>query len=160
MEPPTFTICFEPAQKYLIAKKYNFKEPKDVFFQDVPNTTFDERLEMLSYTLNNDFVVKLAMGTNISELKVGHNFLDEKVIRVEPIVTWDHGICTSIIPQFEVTETPTKFQLIIKLGSNPEKENRTDKILIYLTSNETWRNIAARIWPQFKVSKIEFKIRS
>ena len=56
---PTITICMDPALKPSVVAKYGFQALGEIVTIDVPNTTLSEKLESLSYILNQDFSIKI-----------------------------------------------------------------------------------------------------
>ena len=51
LEFPTITICFDPATKLSVAKKYGFKSINDKFLRDVPNVSLSKVFDEITYEL-------------------------------------------------------------------------------------------------------------
>ena len=161
LEPPTFTICIDPPFKTSVAEKYGYDDQMDVFKKDVPNITYAERFTSLSYILEEDYDIYLSLNTSIhnsyhSEHKVklenGTNMVDGKNYSVTPIMTWAHGICSKVQPEFQITKVPFHTHLFLEPKGTLQEKDKPRKFIIYMTSNNTWQNIVNHIWPQYNPS--------
>ena len=65
VEFPTITICFDPATKLSIAKKYGFENPDDKFDQDVLNRTLPQVFDEMTYGFDEDYSISNYNGQNI-----------------------------------------------------------------------------------------------
>ena len=57
VEFPTITICFDPATKLSVAKKYGFESHNDKFYRDIPNRTLSQIFDEMSYGFDEDYSI-------------------------------------------------------------------------------------------------------
>ena len=69
-------------------------------------------------------------------LQNGLNVVDGFEFEMEPIFTWREGICSKIIPRFQVTEIPFHFYMNISLNHHLNGSDQPTGFNMYLTSNE------------------------
>ena len=156
IELPTITFCMSPAQKTSVATAFGFQTFDDWQTTEIPGTTIDQRIQNLSYILNQDFQL------NLSEvrLKVGINEVDGSKYEVKPIFTWSEGICYKIQPKFELTENriPWKARFEITFTDKLKKIDIPKEATVFLTSNTSWHGIVAETWPQFRPTEINLDL--
>ena len=70
LEFPTITICFDPATKLSVSKKYGFKTINDKFNVDIDNLTMHDIFDEVTYQMGSDYVIKNYNGPDI---KLGLN---------------------------------------------------------------------------------------
>ena len=105
MEFPTITICFDPATKLSVAKKYGFKSINDKFLCDVPNVTLPTVFDEITYEMNQDYSITNYNGKKIN---LGLNDIDAYLrsfkmqFYVEAIKTYNQGTCIKMEPKFEM----------------------------------------------------------
>ena len=165
LEPPTFTICIDPPFKTSVAAKYDYADQADIFRKDVPKTSFADRFTNLSYILNQDYDIHLTLHESIhNEGKVrlvdGTNMIRGKKYQVQPIMTWAHGICSKVQPEFQVTKVPFHTHLFLEPKGSLQDMDQPRKFIIYLTSNNTWQGIVNHIWPQYNPSILTINPKS
>ena len=159
LEPPTMTLCLDPALKTSVAQEFGFSIDDDLFYKDVPTLPFPQRFEKLSYILNQDF--ELAMDLNYhdsTEVIEGIVTIDDQPFEIDHIQTMGHGTCIKIQPQF-VINSPLTIGLYVKFLDMNESD-KPKQLTIYLTSNNTWQSIVTNEWPQFSPTKISIDINS
>ena len=156
LEFPTITLCLDPATKLSVSKKYGFTKYLDKFYKPVSNSTLYQRFEDLTYILNRDFRVQF---NGEQDLKTGLVKTQEYestpfnkrqlMFYVEPINTFNYGICYKLEPQFEMTHAPLRIELTVALNSSLAPMDRPKSVVLHLTSNNTWIGLTDAIWPQF-----------
>ena len=157
---PTITICMHPAQKPSVAKEFDYMWFWAVFRKNINSTlTLPERFEKLSYIANHDYEIKFIYMTKWLTLQNGLNVVDGFEFEMEPIFTWREGICSKIIPRFQVTEIPFHFYMNISLSHHLNGSDQPTGFNMYLTSNATWNGIVGGQWPQYHPVKqyVNFK---
>ena len=160
VEFPTITICFDPATKLSVAKKYGFGSHNDKFYIDVPNRTLPQVFDEISYIFDEDYSIwnyrtehngkKINLGLNEID---GYYSPDKMQFQVEAIKTYNSGTCIKLEPRFETVSTAYKLRLSIQLSSSIDIEDKIDSLLLIFTSNTSWINIPMNIWPQYKSLK-------
>lgn len=166
LEPPTITICTDPPFKTSVATKYNYSDQKDIFSKDVPGTIYAERFANLSYILNQDYAIQMSLHESPTcceqktKLVDGTNMIHGRKYEVRPIMTWAHGICSKIQPEFPVTKVPFHTHLFLEPSANLQVSDQPRNYIIYLTSNNTWQGIVNHIWPQYNPSILTIKPKS
>ena len=156
VEFPTITICFDPATKLSVAKKYGFGSHNDKFYIDVPNRTLPQVFDEISYIFDEDYSIwnyrtehngkKINLGLNEID---GYYSPDKMQFQVEAIKTYNSGTCIKLEPRFEMVSLSYKLRLSIQLSSSIGTEDKIDSLLFIFTSNRTWINIPGGLWPQF-----------
>ena len=148
-EFPTITICMDPALKPSVVAKYGFQALGEIVTIDVPNTTLSEKLESLSYILNQDFSIKIIRYEQKFQefaLKIGQN----KLFIIEPVVTFLQGICYKMEPKFTVTSEWVDIWFSIQFKQFDEDDlDQPSNLVMYLTSPNATLNVATDIWPQY-----------
>ena len=150
---PTITICVEPIQKISVAKTFGFSVWNDIFVKDVPNLTYVETFEKLSYHMGKDYEV--IMDHNDEKLTYGN---DEK-FTISAIFTLDFGLCTKIQPNIPIPEFPFVFRVNFLINPLLDELDRPKKINFLLTSNDTWQGIVTNDWHRFPSSKIQLDLQ-
>ena len=156
VEFPTIIICFKPATKLSIAKKYGFESHNDKFYTDVPNKTLPQIFDEISYGFDEDYSI---WNYNGKKIHLGSNNIDayyssvKMQFQVETIKTYNSGTCIKLEPRFETVSTAYKLRLSIQLSSSIDIEDKIDSLLLIFTSNTSWINIPMNIWPQYKSLK-------
>merc|ERR1711860_487774 len=74
LEFPTITICFDPATKLSVSKKYGFKTINDKFNVDIDNLTMHEIFDEVTYGMGTDYAIKSYNGPNV---KLGLNEIND-----------------------------------------------------------------------------------
>ena len=160
IEPPTITICVDPPIKKSVAVQFDFKDSSDLFFKDVPNVSFKEKFQNLSYILNQDYTIQMVLVENgikgIIDVLEGQIKIDTRNFEVVAIQTYHHGTCYKIQPNFVLSKVPFGLRLIFKAITIDENNN----FVIYLTSNDTWQGIVTSSWPQYNPSQIYVQLNS
>ena len=156
IEPPTVTICPKPPLKKAVAIQYDFEDSDHLFLKDVPNVTFEDRFQNLSYLLNQDYQIVLVEKQLKIGLLEGQVNIESRDFEVIAIQTYHHGTCYKIQPNFELIEVP--FALRFEISTL--KLDGPEKFVIYLTSNDTWQGIVTSTWPQYNPSKIYLKLNA
>ena len=156
---PTTTICIEPIQKISVAKTFGFSDWNDIFVKDVPNLTYVETFEKLSYHLGKDYEVNMdpVEIIGITGEKITYGTSSEFI--VSPIFTLN-GLCTKIQPNIELLPY-FPFWLRVNFQINPllDDPDLPKKVNLFLTSNETWQSIVTNDWHRFPSSKIELDLQ-
>ena len=152
LEFPTMTLCMQPGTKMSVRQKYNLTSPNSALFQDIQNLTILEAMQKQSYLMNQDFQLKI----NQSKMKIGTN----NDTHVEPVVTSLFGTCYKISLAFEIMPSMTPFVLDLQVILNSTLSEKPQKMLVYLTSNNTWHGVANTWWPQYKPSVIALDFKS
>ena len=162
LEPPTITICLDPPFKTSVAKIYDFASKYDIFAKDVPNTTYEERFENLSYNLIESLQIKLSCcvfdGKQVV-LNLGTNGIKDQWFDVKPLQTVRHGTCYTILPRDQVRQLPWYAELYLSTF-NVSKIDQPKQFIIYLTSNNTYQNIATGDWPNFVPSEAKIDVQA
>ena len=73
LEFPTITICFDPATKLSVAKKYGFKSINDKFLRNIPNVTLPKVFDEITYKMNQDYSIA---NYNEKKITLGMNDID------------------------------------------------------------------------------------
>ena len=167
LEPPTFTICFDPPFKTSKLTTYNILYTDDIFhteWRDV-NTTLENVISKASYELVQDIPIILELiyaGNSYSipleterSIKVG-----DKELELLSIQTYAHGTCFKIQPKFKISILPFMFYLEFKASHNLKEMDQPSKFIVYLTSHNTWQGITTGSWPQKSPSKVELDFNS
>ena len=156
IELPTITFCMSPAQKTSVATAFGFQTFDDWQTVEIPGTTIDQRIQNLSYILNQDFQLNLLGVT----LEVGINEVYGSTYEVKPIFTWSEGICYKIQPMFELTENriPWKARFEITFTDKLKKIDIPNQATVFLTSKTSWHGIVAETWPQFRPTEINLDL--
>ena len=163
LEPPTVTVCMFPPYQPTKMTLYGLEDEDDVIFQDFVNQTLEERMNFLGYLLERDFTIKMSLhfSEDMEDLRknveVGVMQFDKMPIRVQAIHSQVYGVCYKIQPSFVVSSHLWQ-NLQISISSKLKTEDRPLKVIIYLTSNNTWQGITTSDWPQFTPSKMELDI--
>ena len=156
VEFPTITICFDPATKLSIAKKYGFENPDDKFNQDIPNKTLPQVFDEMSYGFDEDYFIRNYNGQTIH---LGLNEIDafgstptvKMQFQVEALRIFNSGTCIKLEPRFEMISMSYKLRLSIQLSpSIIGTKDKIDSVRFIFTSNSSWINISGGRWPQFK----------
>ena len=156
LEFPTITICFKPATKLSIAKKYGFESHNDKFYTDIPNKTLPQIFDEMSYGFDEDYSI---WNYNGKKINLGLNDIDsyfspvKMQFHVETIKTYNLGTCIKLEPRFEAVSKSYRIRLSIQISSLLDMEDKIDSLLFYFTSNKSWINIPENAWPQYKSSK-------
>ena len=152
IEFPTLTLCFLPATKISVTKKYGFQNDNQKFYVEIPNSSLTQRLDELTYQINRDFQVQNIHG---KKLDLGLEEIPEKdglkkQFRFEfrQIRTYSHGTCYQLIPKFNVDRAPLRIRLRLVLNSNLTDLPNSAKL--QFTSNQSWVGILDDFWPRFK----------
>ena len=160
LEPPTMTFCLEPPFKPSAFLPYKLKTAKEIFFYDFPNETLGQRFDKVSYKMGIDFTIMYSL----SELNGGS---DEGLLHeqnpsfdVIPIQTFYIGTCYKVQPRFYITSMPFELYLYLNVNSTVDEIDKPSKLIIYLSSNNTWQSIVTSDWPRTTVSKLELEIGS
>ena len=151
LEFPTVTLCMQPGTKKSVQQKYNLTDPSMGYHVDVPNMTIGEVMEEQSYILNQDLHLKI--NDALTQLGLNnHSYIDT-------VVTSKKGICYKISVLHEITSSMIPYYLDLQVILDSKLNEKPEKVLLYLTSNNTWNGIANSWWPQYKPSMIgiEFK---
>ena len=82
------------------------------------------------------------------------------VYDVKPIMTWAHGTCLKVQPNFTVTEVPFHTHFYIESNHALEERDQPRRYIIYLTSSNSWQGIVNHIWPQYRPSILTVKPKS
>ena len=159
LEPPTITVCVNPRFKRSVALEYGMDYS---WSSSIPasneskDTTYGERFAKLSYILNQDYRITIALIEDVIDLELGKNVLDDNYeFEVKEIQTALHGTCIVIIPKFMITVRLFFWKLILKPSSDLEQANEISKFIIYLTSYDSWHSIVSAEWPQYNPSVIK-----
>ena len=158
---PTLTFCMEPPTKFSVAKKYNFTSVYDKFSKDVPNATLHQTFDELSYILNKDFYItntntdeKLKLGMNVFvQVKAEENLKINRTFNVQPIRTYDNGVCYTVSPTFELDEVPMRMFYSVTLSPTLESKDQPKGLYLFFLDNNTWLGLVDSTWPQFKPTK-------
>ena len=154
---PTATICIEPNQKISVAKTFGFSSYLDIFDRDIPNLTYIETFEKLSYRLGKDYEVIMDPLEIIDVSGGKFTYGTSTEFTVSPIFTLNFGLCTKIQPNIDLLPF-FPFWLRLKFQINDDLDRPT-KVNFFLTSNETWQSIATNDWHRFPSSKIELDLQ-
>ena len=170
LEPPTLTVCVNPRFKLTVAQDYGMKHS---WSQMIPasntnnETTYGARFSKLSYILNHDYEIKIAITTDETRknatfftLDLGINSIKNRDFEVKEIQTGLHGTCVVIIPKFMITKTPFGWELFFIPSSNLEEKNMISKFIIYLTSNDSWHSLIPAEWPLYNPTVLKVDQRS
>ena len=156
VEFPTITICFDPATKLSVAKKYGFESHNDKFYRDIPNRTLSQIFDEMSYGFNEDYSI---WNYNGKKVNLGLNNIDayfssvKMQFQVEALITYNFGTCIKLEPRFEMVSQSYRLRLSFKLSPSIKMEDKIDSILFIFTSNRSWINIPESNWPQYKPLK-------
>ena len=156
LEPPTLTVCVNPRFKLSVALDFgmNFS-----WYQSIPvsnTSSYGEQFSKLSYILNQDYKIKMAIvKSRYFELVLGNNALETWTFEIKEIQTALHGTCVAIVPKFVITETPFYWGLVLIPSPYLDKINEISKFIIYLTSNDSWHSLVPAEWPQYNPSVIK-----
>ena len=156
LEFPTITICFDPATKLSVAKKYGFKSINDKFLRDIPNVTLPKVFDEITYKMNQDYSIANYNGKKIT---LGMNDIDAYLrpfkmkFYVEAIKTYNEGTCIKMEPRFEMVSLSYRLRLSIKLSSTINAEDKIYSVRLIFTSNKSWVSILGNHWPQYKPLK-------
>ena len=158
VEFPTFTICFEPATKLSVAKKYGFENINDKFYQDIPNKTLPQVFAEMTYASDEDYSIRNFDGKKISfglnEIDAYHWHQSHSAVKMqfqaERIKTYSSGTCIKLEPRFEMVSQSYKLRLSIQLSTSIGDNDKIDSLLFIFTSNRSWINIPESHWPQYK----------
>ena len=162
LEPPTITICLKPTLKTSVAKEYGVatNDEGDFLFKNIP-------FEEIGYVLNRDYQMELGYGARsdfwiYEKVKVheGTLMISGKEFQVDSIQTLIHGLCYKVQPQFQITQVPFSFRLFIKSNSSLKDIDQPQKIILFLTSNNTWQGIIGSDWPHFEPTKLTIGINT
>ena len=151
---PTATICVEPIQKISVAKTFGFSRYSDIFGRDVPNLTYIEKFEKLSYRLGKDYEI-FNLDNNGKKITYGTS----ADFTVSPIFTLEFGLCTKIQPNGGLPQFPFLSRWNFQINPLLEDSDKPNKIIFFLTSNETWQGIVTNDWHRFHSSKIELDLQ-
>ena len=163
LEFPTILICFDPATKLSVTKKYGFVNKNDIFKKNVKNSTLSEVFDNVTFLLNRDVQIK---NYNGEILKEGLNIIqeyhgNEKSLHfnLEHIRTFTFGTCQKLEPKFEVTSAPIRIRISIILNQSIDVTDMPESFDLLFLSNQTWLGILDSIWPQIVPQrfKVEFK---
>ena len=94
-------------------------------------------------------------GKDTSEIGEGSNTVNGQVFDVMQILSSFSGTCLNIQPRFETG--PPFINLYIKptIVEAVEAIDQMNRIVVYLTSNNSWQGISSGDWPQYTPTKIE-----
>ena len=156
LEFPTITICFDPATKLSVAKKYGFKNYFQKFISDIPNKTLPQVFDEMTYGFEQDYSIwnhdgkKIHLGLN--DIDAAYSSVKMQ-FQVDAIKTWDFGTCIKMEPRFEMVSPSYMLRLSIQLSSTIKTEDKIDSVLLMFTSNTSWVSILDNHWPQYKPLK-------
>ena len=127
------------------------------------NDTPEKLLEKLSYKLNEDYIINVLETTypyNPIKIQVVRNKINKRSYNVVQIRSLFQGICTSIIPEFDIHEKDLPFvnyfQVVLNMTHN--MTDLPNKVKVYLTSNETYLRVSTNIWPQYKPTTFDLDL--
>ena len=163
LEPPTFTICLDPPLKSTVATSYNFSNDDDLFLKDFPDTDFRERFSKVTYILNQDYELEIAIrwpDPKWFKVSKGIVEVDQFRFEVNEVITWGQGMCLNIQPKFIMNEAPLNIVLRLKPNSGLEEMDEINRIEMFLTSNDTWENLIMQVWPQFKPTMLGLSLNT
>ena len=163
LEPPTLTLCFDPPFKTSVARKFGLVSHYDYRSKALPNgTDYGQRFHQLSYILNQDYKVRMSYYDNngqrdIRNINEGSNDVNGLPFEVLSIQSSTSGTCLNIQPRFVLTK-PLTLDLYIKstVQDNLDQPNR---LMVYLTSRNSWQGVSSADWPQFSPSKVEIDFK-
>ena len=156
LEFPTITICFDPATKLSVAKKYGFKNYVQKFFSDVPNKTLPQVFDEITYGFEQDYSIwnhdgkKIHLGLN--DIDAAYSSVKMQ-FQVDAIKTWDFGTCIKMEPRFEMVSPLYRLELSLQLSSTINTEDKIESVLFIFTSNRSWVSISNSDWPQYQPLK-------
>ena len=141
LEPPTMTFCLEPPFKSSAFLPYKLTKAADILYHDFPNETLGQRFDTVSYKIGFDFNIAYNLialnggpGSNEGFLQETNHLFD-----VQPIQTIHLGTCYKVQPIFSITSVPFQLELYFNVNSTLDKNDKPSKLIIYLTSNNTWQ---------------------
>ena len=162
LEPPTLTICLNPSLKTSVAKELGVtsNDKEDFLFKNIP---FKE----IGYVLNRDYEIELGYGDQSDswvyekvKLYEGTLTISNKEFFVESIQTLVHGLCYKIQPKFQIRKVPFSVRIFVKINSTLKEIDRPQKMILFLTSNNTWQGIVGSDWPHFEPTKLTIGIKT
>ena len=162
LEPPTLTLCFDPPFKTSVARKFGLVQHYDYRIKALPNgTDYGQRFHQLSYILNQDYKVGMSdydlNNGNRTFINEGTNNVDGLTFEVISIQSLTSGTCLNIQPQFEIKK-PFTWTLYIK-STVEDSLDQPNRLMVYLTSKNSWQGISSADWPQFSPSKVEIDFK-
>ena len=89
-----YFVCFDPATKLSISKKFGFETFLDKFHKNVPNSTLHETFDKLSYILGQDFEIRANHNESLNTglVTIQEKFGARKVaFDLQPIRTYAYG---------------------------------------------------------------------
>ena len=156
LEPPTITVCMFPPFKTSMMNLHHLTHQSDVLFTNFSNQTLEDRFESFSYLLERDYMIELSKDEWSMNMSVD---LATDTFDVKPIQTLNYGTCYKIQPKvIFYPKDASPLRLHFSFNSNLKTEDKPSKIIIYLTSNNTWQGITTSDWPQFTPLKIMLDI--
>ena len=160
LEPPTITICMDPPFKTSVFAPYKLRNAWNIFTQDFPNETLGQRFDKVSYKLGVDFNLFGNLLVNGKWYQGNVSNENNPLFDVLPIQTSFHGTCYKIQPNFSLTSLPFYLDLYLNMIDSLKEIDFPTKIIIYLTSNNTWQGVPVSVWPQTTPSKLELEAGS
>ena len=160
LEPPTVTICMNPPYKSsklaLFGLEDNFGP---MFDQDYNNKTLEERIDIFSRKLGQDFQVNMQLDLGMFDgswnVSVGLGNIGNFTFEVQPIVTILNGKCYKIQPKFRIALPDFRLSFQVTISSLLEEVDVPTSIVFFMTSHDTWQGITTNIWPQYSPSRVE-----
>ena len=114
VEFPIVAICFDPATKLSVAKKYGFESHNDKFYRHVPNRTLPQVFNEISYGFHEDYTIR---NYNGKKIHLGLNEIDaywssvKMQFQVEALTTYNFGTCIKLEPRFEMISQSYRLRL-------------------------------------------------
>ena len=141
-----------PGAKISVLKKYGLVNSAQILTRPVSNKSIPELFDEVSYIRGRDFDI-----LDVTKSLISWNWKD-LAYTTTPINTYHHGTCYRLQPISPISLVPQFIALKITLKDIFE-EDMPEGINVYLTSNNTWQNIASERWPQISPTEfyLEFK---
>ena len=159
LEFPSIGLCFEPGTKYTVRKKYKLKNPWSVFHETVPNLTIPQVFNEQSFILDRDFRLYLDnekkykpdfhhsmfLHLSLNNLTIGNS---KEIVSVDTVRNYAYSNCHKVTLLKKVEFVPFELKLHIIFDSKLEPINKPEYLVMYLITQNAWRNFAADWWPR------------
>ena len=144
---PVLLLCFQP--------RYNLNS----YLQRNDHSLMAEFLDSVNYKLGEDIVISFGYtySGQKKQLIFGRNVIGNVTINVSTIQTMKYGLC--YILESEWQPKPHQF-FNLTIQRNLEKQDKPDKVILFMASPESWYGITTDAWPYLRLENHTFEFNT
>ena len=144
---PVLILCFQP--------RYSLNS----YLQKDDHSLMTEFLESANYKLGDDITIDFRSkhGQKKQHLVVGRNIYDNSYIDVSTIQTLTYGMCYILESQWKLKPQQSFY---ITIQRKLEKQDKPDKMNLFMASPESWYGITTETWPYLTLEKYTFEFNT